>query len=68
MPNLRLRRDVVEEDIIPFPSQGTGWQPRPLSERGYGKHEAEEALENVQEQLTRLSGMVDGDDDRPTAA
>jgi hypothetical protein len=69
MPNLRLRRDPVDEDVIPFPTQGTGWQPRPLTERSFGRHEAEVALERVQEQLTKLSLAVEeGDDDRPTAA
>jgi hypothetical protein len=74
MPNLRLRREMDDTDVIPFPSRGTGWQPRPLWENAQtkrigGKHEAEAALEQVELHLNRLSGLLgDGDDDRPSAA
>lgn len=73
MPNLRLRRDPVDEDVIPFPTPGTGWQPRPITARPHartdGRHEAEVALERVQQQLSNLSlAFNDGDDDRPSAA
>ncbi|HYE63366.1 MAG TPA: hypothetical protein VD997_15345 [Phycisphaerales bacterium] len=70
MPNLRLRRDEVDEDVIPFPTPGTGWQPRPLTTpRPFGRHEAEQALDRVQEQLTKLSlALGSDDDDRPSAA
>jgi hypothetical protein len=71
MPNLRLLREMDDTDVIPFPSQGTGWQPRPLFERPAkpGKHDAEAALEQVELHLNRLAGLLgNGDDDRPSAA
>ncbi len=72
MPNLRLCPVVLDEDgdSIPFPgtvSRIGRWQPR-LADRDSGqRHEAEIALDRVNEHLGRLADMLE-DDDRPRAA
>ena len=70
MPNLRLRRAMEDLDVIPFPTQGTGWQPRPLFDgSGRMKHDAELAMQQVELHLNRVIGLLSCDgDDRPTAA
>ena len=68
-PKLRLRghEDAADHtDSIPFPrpvSRIGRWQPKPL-------HDAEQAIEDIQSHLDRLSIMLDenDNDDRPRAA
>jgi hypothetical protein len=67
MPQLRYHPAVQEEtDAIPFPgtvSRIGRWQPKI-------EHDAEQALDQVNEHLGRLAELLDSlpDDDRPRAA
>jgi hypothetical protein len=68
-PKLRLRGhddNSEQTDSIPFPrtvSRIGRWQPKPL-------HDAEQAAQELQSHLDRLSILLDdnNDDDRPRAA
>jgi hypothetical protein len=68
MSHLRYHpADREERDTIPFPrtvSRIGRWQPRLAGEQ----HDAEAALDQVNEHLGRLAEMLDRDDDRPRAA
>jgi hypothetical protein len=73
MPQLRYCPAEREPtDAIPFPgtvSRIGRWQPRLADDEGTDpRHEAERALDQVNEHLGRLAELLDGDDDRPRAA
>ena len=73
MPNLRYCPAEREEtDAIPFPgpvSRIGRWQPRLAHDQGFDRrHDAEKALDQVNEHLGRLAELLDADDDRPRAA
>jgi hypothetical protein len=68
MSHLRYHPAEREDrDSIPFPgtvSRIGRWQPRLAGDR----HEAENALDQVNEHLGRLAELLERDDDRPRAA
>jgi hypothetical protein len=73
MPKLRYCPAEREQtDAIPFPgtvSRIGRWQPRLAQDEGFDRrHDAEKAMDQVNEQLGRLADLLDMDDDRPRAA